>query len=581
VRWQHRIASKVLALGAASAMLWIGVIGGSLWWNIRQIDQTTMHLAESEVRSNFEKDLLYRQWAARHGGIYVPASEWSPPNPYLSHLPDRDVMTDQGVQLTLINPAYMTRQVYEMAREKSGTQGHITSLKPLRPANAPDEWETDALQQFERGVQEVAGIETMNGQPHLRLMRPVIAEQSCLACHGDQGYREGDIRGGISVSVPFAHYTEAAAKSRAKIVGAHTVVGSLGMIGIGLSTFLISRSEHRLIRSETRLRTLYESSSEAVMMLDRNGFIQCNPQTLSLFGIESVGTFSKLHPADLSPPQQADSTDSMAAAQEKIDSATREGRVRFEWLHKRFDTDEVFPAEVFLTRMELDGKQVLQASVRDITEHKRAERRLRKRTAELEDIRRVLTDQSELLDQAMVTGAMGAWSFDVATQMFTFTDAFYAIFRTTAEAEGGHQMSLARYAERFIPAEFRQVVADETRAALRSEDRNYRRMLDHQVVFADGSPGWIQVSFRRVSDSDGNPVRLIGVNQDITERKEVEEELRRTFEATERINRLMTDREDRVLELKDEVNALLGQLGRDVKYRSAARGGTGADAEAA
>ena len=152
-------------------------------------------------------------------------------------------------------------------------------------------------------------------------------------------------------------------------------------------------------RAKTRFRTLYESSSDAMMMLSDTGFTDCNVQTLALFGIESKEAFCRMSPADLSPPEQADGRDSMAAAGEAIETAMREGSNNFEWLHKRHDTGEVFPAEVLLTRMELEGQQVLQASVRDITERKRTEELLRAREARWS----ALTDNFEGIIQILGT----------------------------------------------------------------------------------------------------------------------------------------------------------------------------------
>lgn len=81
-----------------------------------------------------------------------PQQKNSPPNPYLLQIPDRDVTTAKGKSLTLINPAYMTRQVYELAEQQSGVRGHITSLNPLRPQNGPDEWERKALSARNRNL---------------------------------------------------------------------------------------------------------------------------------------------------------------------------------------------------------------------------------------------------------------------------------------------------------------------------------------------------------------------------------------------------------------------------------------------
>jgi signal transduction histidine kinase len=104
--------------------------------------------------------------------------------------------------MTLVNPSYMTRQVHELERLDTGVKSHITSLSPIRAQNGPDDWETLALEQFERGQTESTTTGIIDGKPHLRYMKSLIAEKACLKCHAAQGYHEGDIRGGISVSVP-------------------------------------------------------------------------------------------------------------------------------------------------------------------------------------------------------------------------------------------------------------------------------------------------------------------------------------------------------------------------------------------
>jgi DNA-binding CsgD family transcriptional regulator len=101
------------------------------------------------------------------GGVYVPATKETPPNPYLE-VPQRDIAIHSGTVLTLMNPAYMTRQVHELAAKAYGIYSHITSLNPIRPANASDPWETQALQAFHRGIKEVSGVEEMKGEAYMR-----------------------------------------------------------------------------------------------------------------------------------------------------------------------------------------------------------------------------------------------------------------------------------------------------------------------------------------------------------------------------------------------------------------------------
>ena len=122
-------------------ILWMLVVFYSLFWNIRTVEDNTLRIVENTGRSFFQEIETTRLWNAQHGGVYVPVTEETQPNPYLDD-PRRDVVTTDGMGLTKVNPAYMTRQIAEIARVESNIQYHITSLKPIRPKNKADEWET-------------------------------------------------------------------------------------------------------------------------------------------------------------------------------------------------------------------------------------------------------------------------------------------------------------------------------------------------------------------------------------------------------------------------------------------------------
>jgi diguanylate cyclase (GGDEF)-like protein/PAS domain S-box-containing protein len=193
----------LVAIYLVSALFFLA-LGGYEW---QRVGENIDSIAEERGRVIFNLIQLTRDWNARHGGIYVPVTETTQPNHYLEH-PKRDVKTVDGLKLTMINPAFMTRQFAELAEKSTGVQFHITSLKPIRPANAADAWEKESLERFEGGTQKER-IEFFSAfdfsdrvRPAHRYMAPLHVKPPCLKCHEKQGYKVGDIRGGISVTMP-------------------------------------------------------------------------------------------------------------------------------------------------------------------------------------------------------------------------------------------------------------------------------------------------------------------------------------------------------------------------------------------
>ena len=184
-------------------LLWGGVVYWSLASNIATITRHHTEIAADTARGIFRIVQLTRLWNAQHGGVYVPVTEKTQPNPYLD-VPDRDVVTDRGVALTKINPAFMTRQLAELITPENGTSFHITSLKPIRPKNRADGWEHAALERFENGTEEVFERITTASSDQFRYMAPLMVKGPCMKCHQKQGYQAGDVRGGISVTMEAA-----------------------------------------------------------------------------------------------------------------------------------------------------------------------------------------------------------------------------------------------------------------------------------------------------------------------------------------------------------------------------------------
>ena len=156
----------ILKIFIIISLSWIIVILIAITYAIKFEKNKILHLTLDNARSYFELIVTTRYWNAFHGGVYVPITEKTKPNPYLN-VQNRDITTLQGKKLTLVNPAYMTRQISNFASKNNNIQFHITSLNPIRPANAPLPWEKKALKSFLKNKKEFFlrfcfGLENMN-----------------------------------------------------------------------------------------------------------------------------------------------------------------------------------------------------------------------------------------------------------------------------------------------------------------------------------------------------------------------------------------------------------------------------------
>jgi two-component system sensor histidine kinase/response regulator len=373
--------STIRKYSRALVSVWTVVLAGSLSLALFQIEAGTKETARIQAQASFDKDVLYRRWNNMLGGVYSQNTELTPPNPYLE-VPERDIETHSGQSLTLINPSYMTRMVHELGAQETGALGHITSLDPIRPANAPDSWERLALEQFESGIQEVSGVEVMDDASYMRFMQPLMVEEGCLRCHGAQGYEIGEVRGGISISIPMEPLWAVARPEKIGLTLAHVLFWILGFVGLRFSGGQIGNriresdeAEEALKASEEHFRFLYESSRDAVTLMNLDGYVDCNPAALEMFGYESKEEFLGKSPGTSSPPTQPDGTPSVEGAQEKIDAALRDGEAFFEWVSQRADGTD-FHSEVLLSQTEWYGRPVMQAVIRDITQRKEDEAEL-------------------------------------------------------------------------------------------------------------------------------------------------------------------------------------------------------------
>lgn len=371
--------------------LWSAIVATSLAWNLFVIQRQVLELSTSQGREVFHMMDAMRLWNARHGGVYAKLTEETPSNPYLD-VPNRDVETRDGMRLTLLNPAYMTRQVAATIGELTGVQVHMTSLKPINPGNRADPWETAALQDFERGGTDKAELIEMDGRTYARFMAPLVTRQACLDCHAKQGYKVGDIRGGISVTLDTAPFAEPLRLQKRNSVLVH-LVGWL--LVSALTLFALARSRQQVLalglakdeqealvelrtgelrrevverrQAEGRLRLLMDASGNGIFGLSATG--ECtfiNPVAQRLLGLDKPDAMLGRPILDLVTPD--------AARDQGLHEALRLGQS----LHSDdcvfVRADGVpFHVEIRLDPIDGDGTAGAVVNFADITERKAAE----------------------------------------------------------------------------------------------------------------------------------------------------------------------------------------------------------------
>ncbi len=223
--------SKENRIALIACLVWTVIVAMPFGLVKKSEKEQMRDIALSQAKGFFQQVVDTRTWNARHGGVYVEVNEETEPNPYLD-IPDRDLVTTDGRRLTLINPAYMTRQIAQIGEKRDQIRTHITSLKPLRSKNVPDPWEEKALKIFERGRKEYwEYLIDDQGRNIFRYMSVLMVEKECLQCHAEQKYELGDIRGGISISFPADDIISASISDLGLV---KTSLGITWLLGLGI-----------------------------------------------------------------------------------------------------------------------------------------------------------------------------------------------------------------------------------------------------------------------------------------------------------------------------------------------------------
>jgi len=351
---------------------WSIIVVFSVLWNLYLMHENTLERARIEARTIFEHNLAYRKWNTKHGGVYVKVDELTQPNPYLD-IADRDLMTIDGQELTMINPFQMTREAYELLQEnmEQPTYNRTVSHDNLNPINAPDEWETKALDSFVGGVEEISEVTIVKSSPYLRLLKPYVAMEGCIKCH--DGYTVGDIRGGMSIAVAMDSYYKSESKATNSIIVTHFFLWLIGVFCISLLTRNIQTQQKKTLDSEEKFRILAEFSNDWEYWLSEDHqIVFMSPSCERITGYSQKEFIHNpqlieeiVHPKDRETFQQGMKSESNADLQQTTEFRIVSRDQKTKWLSQVW--------QPVIVQGRYVGKRV---SSRDITERKKLEQQL-------------------------------------------------------------------------------------------------------------------------------------------------------------------------------------------------------------
>lgn len=242
-----------------------------IFWgfNLRHTSLIREHLAH-EARAFFQEIVQTRHWIIKQEGVYVKKKPGMRVDPFLAEIEGlKAAITDKNGETYLLrNHAAITKMISDMATEDRIFGINITSLDPLNSFNEPDVFEQKALELFEGGNKEIYKFEKTPSGIIFRYMAPLLIEKSCLPCHGAQGYELGDVRGGISISIPAGENVREINETRAYIFISALVLLALLLL---LILFIAKRFISDLEKSEIKLIELATTDSLTKLLNRREG----------------------------------------------------------------------------------------------------------------------------------------------------------------------------------------------------------------------------------------------------------------------------------------------------------------------
>ncbi len=279
----------------------------------------------------------------------------------------------------------------------------------------------------------------------------------------------------------------------------------------------LNKAREKSLENEIRFKAITEQAMDGITLTDMDGrFVFINQAFSNIIGY-SEQELKQMTIYDLVPSANKDRTIFRKVKELQQHSARgkvvcRDGSAKYVDINGKI--------------IGINDNKFILGIIRDVSD-------IVKKEDELIAAKQRAEDNETQLKESQAMAKLGSWELDIETGIFTFTDNFYSIFKTSAEEMGGYKMTINEYASRFVHPDDCHMVEKEVMEAIKTDDPDFAKYLEHKIRYIDGSTGYIGVRFFIKKDNSGKTIKTYGVNQDITDRKIAEQKLQESKEKAE------------------------------------------------
>ena len=468
-------------------------------------------MIRNDAKNAYEKDIMFRKWISMHGGVYVPITKKTPPNPYLKDIPNRDINTTNGMKLTLMNPAYGLRQFMEEFKGAYGDRGKITALKLINPHNAPDEFEKKALLRFrdDKTLKEYyETIPTDDGKENFRYLKPLLIEKSCLKCHVAQGYKIGETRGAISITIPMERYYNFLNKSLSYLKIIHLLTLLFGVIFLYLTYLYLQRSqqkEDKLSRQINEVYNIFNSGNIVLFRWNNDEHWSIDYVSENVYGLLGY-TKDEFMDCKVAYASLIDTRDIKQVTQE-VEDASINGIANF--THKPYRVKTKSGETLWIN----DSSQILKdkdGNIEYFVGYIQNATQLKQYEADIQN-------EKERFQLAIEGSNDGLWDWNPQSNEIWYSPRWKSMLGYKDNELENH---LDEWINRMHPDDYEQTF-ERIQAHIDGKTEVYES--EHRIKHKDGYWVWVLDRGKVLTDNHGIAQRFVGFHTDITHKKNQEE----------------------------------------------------------